>query len=103
MAKKKKNKSSFGGRSVDRPGPVSTPSVHSSRPLHSQHQRVTNKEPLPDLLTVSQACLVLGNISRSTLQRLERSGARLGRIKIGGVLRYDKAVLLEWIRLKVYR
>jgi excisionase family DNA binding protein len=48
------------------------------------------------LLNCAEVCALL-KISRSTLDRMEKSGALPGRVKIGGQVRYHKRVLEDWL------
>lgn len=56
----------------------------------------------PLLLSIAQVCDLLGGISRSTLYRLEKSGALPGcRVDLAGVVRYHKQKLVKWVNDQV--
>jgi excisionase family DNA binding protein len=65
----------------------------------------TNHESLPttgpfnglQYLTSAQAARCL-QVSRRTLDRLRARGIKLGAVKIGGQIRYHKALLDEYLR-----
>jgi excisionase family DNA binding protein len=60
--------------------------------------RESSVEPI--LLTVFDVCKML-NISRSTLLRLEKAGTLLGRIKLGGQVRYVRSEIDKWVMDKI--
>lgn len=76
-----------------------------------QPQKVMASDPLPEvlsqdetplLLSVAETCRFLGGISRSTLYRLEKSGAMAGcRVDLGGVVRFHRQALVKWINNQV--
>ena len=54
------------------------------------------------LLTVADLCLLL-NVSRSTVNRMERAGTLPGRIEIGGAVRYHRETVEAWLKSLVQR
>ena len=50
----------------------------------------------PLLLSIADVCALL-NVSRSTLLRLEKSGALPGRLVLGGQVRYHRQVIEAWL------
>ena len=57
-------------------------------------------DPSPELLTVAQACILLG-VGRRTLDRWSRSGISPAPLKIGkglrAAIRYRRTDLMQWI------
>ncbi len=49
------------------------------------------------LLTVAETCRLL-NVSRSTVNRMERAGTLPGRIEMGGAVRYHRETIEAWLR-----
>lgn len=61
-------------------------------------------EDRPVLLSVVQTCELLGGISRTTLYRLDKSGALAGcRVDLAGAVRYHRQALIQWINSQVCR
>ncbi|CAH2031260.1 helix-turn-helix transcriptional regulator [Trichlorobacter ammonificans] len=49
------------------------------------------------LLTVNDLCGLL-NLSRSTINRMERNGTLPGRVELGGAVRYHRETVEAWLR-----
>jgi excisionase family DNA binding protein len=54
----------------------------------------------PLLLTIADVCALL-NVSRSTIDRLDKSGKLPGRVKLGGQVRYHRETLEQWLKQQV--
>lgn len=61
---------------------------------------VSRSTVAPLLLTIADVCTLL-NVSRSTLLRLEKSGALPGRVKLGGQVRYHRQIIEAWLLRQV--
>lgn len=58
---------------------------------------VQSKAAKPDLLlSVPEMCALLG-VSRATLVRMDNAGKIPGRIKLGGSVRYHRAIVESWL------
>ena len=60
-----------------------------------EQERLVQLDP-DTLATPSEVCAYL-RVSRSTLDRLVKSGERLGQVKIGGQVRYRRKDLRKWL------
>lgn len=66
--------------------------------LSPSKKKASDKDAL--LLTVVDLCQLL-NLSRSTINRMERAGKLPGRIEVGGAVRYHRETIEGWLRDQV--
>ena len=83
-----------------KPAPAPSPSVPVSGLPEPVRPEPVSVAPAI-LLTVSQVCDLLGGISRSTLNRMEKTGKIPGRVQLGGSVRYHRESIEVWIKTLV--
>ncbi|CAH2031257.1 helix-turn-helix transcriptional regulator [Trichlorobacter ammonificans] len=85
------------------PAPEVVPMVRMQpEPQPAPRRGATSKAKKPAtgnslLLTVSDLCGLL-NLSRSTINRMERNGTLPGRVELGGAVRYHRETVEAWLR-----
>jgi excisionase family DNA binding protein len=103
MAKKNRNKArSITQAQKQRQAEKQAPESPKASPVVSTEQPMEPVKPpvggmsAPLLLTISDLCGLL-NVSRSTVNRLDKSGELPGRLQLGGQVRYHREVVETWL------